>query len=97
MIGGDRVMRTRQILAFDEAGLAGEAADVICGLRDLTEPDPVILDRAPSALSEQSRASGKTHHLPNALSQTVCVQAPSGFLVITGSDIPDINSVTVRV
>ena len=58
MVGGVWVMRRRQILAFDEAAVLTEAADAIAELRERTEPDRIILDRAVPALSEQFRALG---------------------------------------
>jgi cytosine/adenosine deaminase-related metal-dependent hydrolase len=58
MIGGTWVMRQRKILAFDEAAVLSEAADVIAELRDRTAPDREKLDRALSAFSEQFRAIG---------------------------------------
>jgi 5-methylthioadenosine/S-adenosylhomocysteine deaminase len=58
MVGGAWVMRERQILAFDEATVLSEAADVMSELWERTEPDRVLLDRALPALSEQFRALG---------------------------------------
>jgi hypothetical protein len=58
MVGGAWVMRERRILAFDEAAVLSEAADVIRELRERTEPDRVILDQALPVLSEQFRALG---------------------------------------
>ncbi len=53
MVGGIWIMRKRKILAFDEAAVLSEAADVIAELRDRTAPDQEILDRALSEFSDQ--------------------------------------------
>jgi 5-methylthioadenosine/S-adenosylhomocysteine deaminase len=53
MVGGNWVMRKREILAFDEAAVLSDAADAIAELRDRTAPDREILDRALSQFSDQ--------------------------------------------
>jgi 5-methylthioadenosine/S-adenosylhomocysteine deaminase len=58
MVDGAWVMRERCILAFDEAAVLSEAADVIRELRERTEPDRVMLDRVLPALSKQFQALG---------------------------------------
>jgi 5-methylthioadenosine/S-adenosylhomocysteine deaminase len=57
MVNGTWVMRDRRILAFDEAAVLREAADVIGELRERTETDRVVLDGALPALSESFRAA----------------------------------------
>jgi hypothetical protein len=51
----------------------------------------------PAALARH----GRPHHavpcyVPFTLSHTACVQAPSGCLVITGSDLDESSTLTVR-